>query len=249
MKHDQGARGQVEPGSAANAFVGKSILFIEDERGLSTTLSDRLTREGYRVLVASTGRAGYEKATREHFDLILLDRTLPDMDGLEICRRIRSQGSHVPVLVLTARGQLNDRVRGLKSGADDYLVKPFETLELLARIEVLLRRNRQSGKAHRREPYLFGPIEVDFVQQEVRRDRHPIFLLPREYELLCYFINNRNEVLSRNQLLDEVWGCDSTPSSRTVDVHVACLRRKLEPEPSSPRYFLTLHHRGYKFVG
>jgi DNA-binding response OmpR family regulator len=249
MKEVQGAQGQNEPRSATPAFLGKNILFIEDERGLSLTLSDRLTREGYRVTVASTGRAGYEKATLEQFDLILLDRMLPDMDGLEVCRRLRGQGSHIPVLVLTARGQLDDRVRGLKLGADDYLVKPFEPLELLARIEALLRRNSQGGKAQRPEPYRFGSIEVDFMQQHVQRDRHPIFLLPREYQLLCYFIKNRNEVLSRNRLLDEVWGCDSTPSSRTVDVHVACLRRKLELEPSNPRYFLTLHHRGYKFVG
>lgn len=213
------------------------------------TLSDRLTREGYCMQGAANGRAGYEIAVREDFDLILLDLMLPDMDGLEICRNLRRRGAQVPILMLTARGQIEDRVRGLKLGADDYLVKPFEPAELLARMEALLRRTSREGPEQESASYRFGPIEVNFVQQEVRREHNAIALLPLEYRLLCYFIRHRNTVVSRSQLLDEVWGYDATPNSRTVDVHVAGLRRKLEPLPRHPRYLLTVHHCGYRFVG
>jgi DNA-binding response OmpR family regulator len=227
----------------------KRVLLVEDEKLLSMTLSDRLTREGYCMQDAANGRAGYETAVREYFDLILLDRMLPDMDGLEVCHNLRRQGVKVPILMLTARGQLADRVRGLKLGADDYLVKPFEPAELLARMEALLRRTSPEGPVQQSTAYRFGPIEVNFVRQDVRREQNAIALLPLEYRLLCYFIRHRNTVVSRSQLLDEVWGYDATPNSRTVDVHVAGLRRKLEPLPRNPRYLLTVHHRGYKFVG
>ena len=227
----------------------KRVLLVEDERVLALTLSDRLTREGYSMQGAANGRAGYETAVRECFDLILLDRMLPDMDGLEVCRDLRRQGVKVPILMLTARGQLEDRVRGLKLGADDYLVKPFEPAELLARMEALLRRTSCGMQEPESALYRFGSIEVDLARQEVRRERNLIDLLPLEYRLLCYFIRNRHTVLSRSRLLDEVWGYDAIPASRTVDVHVAGLRRKLEPAPSHPRYLLTVHHRGYKFVG
>jgi DNA-binding response OmpR family regulator len=227
----------------------KRVLLVEDERLLSMTLSDRLVREGYFMQGAANGRAGYEMAVREDFDLILLDLMLPDMDGLDFCRNLRRRGAQVPILMLTARGQIEDRVRGLKLGADDYLAKPFEPAELLARMEALLRRASRNGPVQEFRAYRFGPIEVDFIRRDVRREQNSIALLPLEYRLLCYFIRHRNTVLSRSQLLDEVWGYNAAPISRTVDVHVAGLRRKLEPEPGNPRYLLTVHHQGYKFVG
>jgi two-component system alkaline phosphatase synthesis response regulator PhoP len=201
------------------------------------SLSDRLLSEGYVVQGAADGRSGYETGLRQPFDLILLDLMLPDMDGMEVCRNLRRKGIRVPI-----------RVRGLTLGADDYLVKPFEPAELLARMEALLRR---AANGHGDEPssYQFGPVQVDFARQEVLRDAAPITLLPREYNLLCYFIQHRNRVLTRTRLLDNVWGHRAIPMTRTVDVHVAGLRRKIEPDPRCPRYLLTVHHRGYKFVG
>lgn len=228
----------------------KRVLLVEDESGLLISLSDRLLSEGYCVQGVADGRSGYETALRERFDLILLDLMLPDMDGLDVCRNLRRRGIRVPILMLTARGQLDDRVRGLKLGADDYLVKPFEPAELLARMEALLRRSCAGCDADEApDSYCFGPIQVDFARQEVLRERTPIALLPRQYQLLCYFIRHRNTVLTRDRLLDHVWGYDIIPDSRTVDVHVAGLRRKIEPDPRCPRYLLTVHHRGYKFVG
>ena len=228
----------------------KRVLLVEDERGLLISLSDRLLSEGYFVQGASDGRTGYETGLRERFDLILLDLMLPDMDGLEVCRNLRRKGIRVPILMLTARGQVADRVRGLKLGADDYLVKPFEPAELLARMEALLRRSCAGRDAEPQpDSYCFGPIRVDFAREEVLRERIPVVLLPRQYQLLCYFIRHRDTVLTRGRLLDDVWGYDTVPESRTVDVHVAGLRRKIEPDPRSPRYLLTVHHRGYKFVG
>ncbi len=227
----------------------KRVLLVEDEKGLLVSLSDRLLSEGYVVQGAADGRSGYETGLRQPFDLILLDLMLPDMDGMEVCRNLRRKGIRVPILMLTARGQLEDRVRGLKLGADDYLVKPFEPAELLARMEALLRRAANGSGDDEPGSYQFGPVQVDFARQEVLRDAAPIALLPREYNLLCYFVRHRNRVLTRTRLLDDVWGHRAIPMTRTVDVHVAGLRRKIEPDPRCPRYLLTVHHRGYKFVG
>jgi two-component system, OmpR family, alkaline phosphatase synthesis response regulator PhoP len=226
----------------------KRILLVEDEPGLALTLTDRLAAEGYAVETAQDGEAGYQRAANEGFDLILLDVMLPLKSGFDICRDLRQDGIDVPILMLTARGQVLDRVLGLKLGSDDYLVKPFEMIELLARIEALLRRAPMTGPA-KMDSYQFEDIKVDLRRAEVFRAGNPVELSAREFYLLRYFIDNRDTVLSREELLEKVWGYDTTPQTRTVDVHVAWLRQKLEPNPKHPCLILTVHGMGYKFVG
>jgi two-component system alkaline phosphatase synthesis response regulator PhoP len=223
------------------------ILLVEDDPGLRLTLTHRLDSEGYKVETAADGEAGLAQATDGGFDLVILDVMLPRKSGFDVCRDLRQRGVATPVLMLTARHQVVDRVVGLKLGADDYLAKPFEMAELLARVEARLRR-RSSGAppvaVHR-----FGPVSVDFRKAEVTRDGQPLDLSAKEFQLLKYFIAHRGATLSRNELLDEVWGYDAMPTTRTVDVHVAWLRRKLEDQPKHPRLILTIHGLGYKFVG
>ncbi|MGH9160301.1 MAG: response regulator transcription factor [Vicinamibacteraceae bacterium] len=228
----------------------KRILLIEDEPGLVLTLSDRLAREGYDVQAAHDGEEGFEKAVAEPFDLIVLDVMLPRRNGFDVCRDLRQRGVETPIIMLTARGQVVDKVVGLKLGADDYLTKPFETMELLARIEARLRRApaKATSKADN-EAYQFGDIRLDFRSAEVYRAEEKLDVSAREYQLLRYFIEHRGATLSRDRLLDEVWGYNATPSTRTVDVHVAWLRQKIEPNPRHPQYLLTVHGLGYKFVG
>lgn len=228
--------------------MSKRILLIEDEPGLVLTLSDRLNKEGFAVESARDGESGLERATTETFDLIILDIMLPRKNGLDVCRDLRQQGNQTPVIMLTARGQVVDKVVGLKLGADDYLTKPFEMIELLARIEALLRRAPVAASASA-EVYQFGPVRVDFRKAEVMRDGSPIELSAREFGLLRYFIEHRESAITRDALLNEVWGYNAMPSTRTVDVHVAWLRQKLEPNPRHPQYILTVHGLGYKFVG
>lgn len=229
--------------------MSRRVLLVEDEPSLLVFLTDRLRGEGYRVETAEDGRAGFERASNEAFDLIILDVMLPFQSGFDICRDLRQRGINVPILMLTARGQVVDRVVGLKLGADDYLVKPFEPMELLARMESLLRRAPASTSDHEAEVYRFDQIRVDFRSGEVRRNNVEVELLPKEYRLLCYLIKHRGMILSRDRLLDEVWGYDATPTTRTVDVHIAGLRQKLEPDPPRPQHILTIHGIGYKFVG
>ena len=226
----------------------KRILLVEDEPGLVLTLSDRLSKEGFAVETARDGESGLQRATTESFDVIILDVMLPRKNGFDVCRDLRQQGTQTPVIMLTARGQVVDKVVGLKLGADDYLTKPFEMIELLARIEALLRRAPVAASASA-EVYQFGPVRVDFRKAEVRRDDQPIELSAREFQLLRYFIEHRESAITRDVLLNEVWGYHAMPSTRTVDVHVAWLRQKLEPNPRHPQYILTVHGLGYKFVG
>ena len=226
----------------------RRILLVEDEPSLVLTLSDRLLSEGYRVETAGDGDAALALALAEPFDLIVLDVMLPGRDGFEVCRELRSRGSQVPVLMLTARGQVIDRVVGLKLGADDYLTKPFEMAELLARIEALLRRARGTAAAPA-GVYAFGDVRVDFRRAEVYRDGVPVPLSALEFKLLSFFIENRGALLTRDELLDKVWGYDAMPVTRTVDVHVGSLRQKLERNPSRPEFILTVHRRGYRFAG
>jgi two-component system alkaline phosphatase synthesis response regulator PhoP len=226
----------------------RRILLVEDEPGLVLTLTDRLRSEGYAVSSATDGPSGLAHATRESFDVILLDVMLPGANGFDVCRDIRAQGVPTPIIMLTARGQVVDRVLGLKIGADDYLTKPFDMLELLARIEVQLRRVAASSGRTATE-YRFGDIVVNFRKAEVTRAGAPVELSAREFLLLKYFIEHREATLTRDELLNEVWGYHSMPSTRTVDVHVAWLRSKIEPNPKHPQYILTLHGMGYKFVG
>ena len=226
----------------------KRILLVEDEPGLVLTLNDRLSKEGFAVETACDGESGLQRATTESFDVIILDVMLPRKNGFDVCRDLRQQGTQTPVIMLTARGQVVDKVVGLKLGADDYLTKPFEMIELLARIEALLRRAPVAASASA-EVYQFGPVRVDFRKAEVTRDDQPIELSAREFQLLRYFVEHRESAITRDVLLNEVWGYHAMPSTRTVDVHVAWLRQKLEPNPRHPQYILTVHGLGYKFVG
>ena len=226
----------------------KKILLIEDEPGLAGTLQERLQSEGYSTEVAPDGEAGLERATREYFDLIILDVTAPGKGGLEVCRELRQQCITVPVLMLSARSQTTDKVLGLKIGADDYITKPFDMLELLARIEAHLRR-APSGSGRPGAIYQFGPVRVDFRRAEVLRHGSPVALSAREFQLIKYFIEHRGATLSRKELLKEVWGYGGVPSTRTVDVHVFTLRRKLETDPRNPQFIQTIMGLGYKFLG
>jgi two-component system alkaline phosphatase synthesis response regulator PhoP len=223
------------------------ILLVEDEPGLILTLTDRLTAEGYDVQSAGDGPTGLERASREAWDVILLDVMLPGRSGFDVCRDLRQRGLTTPIIMLTARGQVVDRVLGLKLGADDYLTKPFDMEELLARIEVQLRRAAATTSGA--SLYRFGDIVVDSRTAEVTRAGTLLDLSAREFLLLKYFTEHRGATLSREQLLNEVWGYRSMPSTRTVDVHVAWLRQKIEPNPRHPQYILTVHGLGYKFVG
>jgi two-component system alkaline phosphatase synthesis response regulator PhoP len=225
----------------------KRLLLIEDEPGLVLTLRDRLTREGYAVEISTDGESGLERASREVFDLILLDVMLPRMNGFDVLRELRKRGTETPVIMVTAKGQVVDKVVGLKLGADDYVTKPFEMVELLARIEAKLRR--APAVSHPSEGYQFDDVRVDFRRAEVSKEGAPLELSAREFQLLKYFIEHRGATLTRDELLNEVWGYNSMPSTRTVDVHVAWLRQKIEPNPRHPQYILTIHGMGYKFAG
>ncbi len=225
--------------------MNRKILLVEDEPGLRLTLVDRLQKEGYAVETAATGDEGYQRGTEESFDLLVLDVMLPGRSGLELCRDLRQQGIAAPIMMLTARDQTVDKVLGLKLGADDYLTKPFEMLELLARIEALLRRAfagvTSSGVRQ------FGPVKVDFRRAEVTREGEKVDLAAKEFQLLKYFLEHRGEALPREQILKDVWGYHASTSTRTVDVHVAWLRQKLEEDPRQPRWIHTLHGTGYRF--
>ena len=225
------------------------ILLVEDEPGLILTLTDRLESEGFAVTTAADGESGLQQALSDNFDLIILDVMLPKKNGLDVCRDLRRQNIQTPILMLTARGETIDKVLGLKLGADDYLTKPFEVLELLARIEALLRRSPQKNQNKQPEIHNFGAISIDFRRAEIKKDGFPVELSALEFKLLQHLIEHRGEVLSRDELLDEVWGYDSTPTTRTVDVHIAWLRQKLEPNPRRPQHIITIHGIGYKFTG
>ena len=229
-------------------MINPRVLIVEDEAGLRLTLSDRLTSEGYTVETASDGEAGLARASTGAYDLIVLDVMLPRINGFDVCREVRQRGVTTPILMLTARGQVVDKVVGLKLGADDYLTKPFETIELMARLEALLRRVPAAAQPGG-DSYRFGPIEIDFRKMEVTRDGVPVDLSAREFKLLRHFIAHRGATLSRDTLLTDVWGYDEMPLTRTVDVHVAGLRQKIEANPKFPEYILTVHGLGYKFVG
>ena len=225
------------------------ILIVEDEAGLVTALRDRLRKEGYEVSVAKDGVAGFDLAATEQFDLILLDLMLPGQSGLTVCQKLRKSGSSVPILMLTARRQTMDKVVGLRTGADDYLTKPFKMAELLARVDALLRRAGQAGVENKNECYEFGEVQIDLRRTEVTREGQVVPLSAKEFQLLRYFIENRGTTVSREKLLKEVWGYESTPSTRTVDVHVAWLRQKLEANPKNPRLIHTVVGLGYRFSG
>jgi two-component system alkaline phosphatase synthesis response regulator PhoP len=225
--------------------MNENILLVEDEDDLRITLSDRLHSEGYVVQCAANGEDGLDQATRLPFDLIVLDVMLPRRSGLDVCHDIRRAGLATPILMLTARSQVVDKVIGLKLGADDYLTKPFETLELLARIEALLRR--APTRADKGDILEFGSLRVDLRGTQVMRNGAPVYLSAREFQLLRYLVEHRGTTLSRDEILKEVWNYEATTFTRTVDVHIASLRQKLEEDPKRPRWIVTIPGLGYRF--
>jgi two-component system alkaline phosphatase synthesis response regulator PhoP len=234
--------------SPVSATPRARVLLVEDEPALVLTLTDRLRSEGYDVDSAADGEAGYQAALSGMFDVILLDVALPGRSGFDVLRDLRQRRVDTPVVMLTARGQVVDRVLGLKLGADDYLPKPFDMLELLARIEAVLRRRHASPPATG-GTYAFGDVRVDFRRAEVRRQGALLDLSSLEFKLLRYFIEHRGDLLSRQELLEHVWGYPGVLQTRTVDVHVASLRQKLETHPGKPELIVTVHRMGYRFAG
>ncbi len=223
------------------------ILLVEDEPGLVLTLSDLLAAEGYHVDAATDGPKGLAMATSQRYDLILLDVMLPGKNGFDVCKEIRQQGGDVAILMLTAKTQVIDRVVGLKLGADDYLTKPFDPAELLARVEALLRRVSKE-KLTPVLRYQFGNVSVDFDKADVVRDGQPVSLAGRELQLLRYLVDRRGKVVSREELLRDVWEYQPDISTRTVDVHIAWIRQKLEENPQFPKHILTVRGSGYRFA-
>lgn len=224
------------------------ILIIEDEEDLARGLEINLSREGYRVLKALNGPQGLRLATKENPHLIILDLMLPDVNGLDVCRELRQKGFHAPIIMLTAKSEEIDRVVGLEIGADDYVTKPFSLRELLARIRVQLRRQapRASETLAR---YRFSEVEVDFEKCRTTRRGKPLELTAKEYDVLRLLIRCRGEVVSRDRMLNEVWGYEASLTTRTVDNHILKLRQKLEDDPANPTYILSVYGEGYKFVG
>jgi two-component system alkaline phosphatase synthesis response regulator PhoP len=222
------------------------VLIVEDDDAMSVALRDGFASEGYEVALARDGEAGLRAARAEAPDLLILDVMLPKLSGLDACKQLRAAGNQVPIIMLTARGQEIDKVVGLRNGADDYVTKPFGFMELMARAEALLRR---TGVRPSAEPLRFGDVEVDFRCHQARRAGAPLELSAREFRLLAFFARHRGEAVSRESLLDAVWEYRNTAFTRTVDMHIAKLRKKIEPDPHSPRYLLTVHGLGYKFTG
>ncbi len=226
-----------------------ALLIVEDDDAMMVALEDGFQFEGYEVHTARDGEAALRAVSKQRPDLIVLDVMLPKMSGLEVCQRLRADGDDVPILMLTARGQEVDKVLGLKLGADDYVTKPFSFLELATRVEALLRRAGGSLRKAPPETYEFGDVQVDFKGHRATRAGEELELTARELRLLELFVRHRGAVVTRDQLLDEVWGYDAIPFTRTVDSHIAKLRKKIEQCPSAPRFIITVHRLGYKFVG
>ncbi len=225
-----------------------NILLIEDEAGLIMTIQDRLMEEKFHVETAADGEEGFQYAKTGVYDVIILDLMLPKKDGLEVCKDLRKLDIETPIIMLTAKGQVLDKVLGLKLGADDYMQKPFEMIELLARIEVQLRKKKNKSTTQNPEEISFGDVVLDARKMKVSKNGEEITLSAKEFQLLQFMVLNDQTILSRDQLLNEVWGYDALPSTRTVDVHIAWLRQKLEVDSRYPKHILTVHGFGYKFV-
>jgi DNA-binding response OmpR family regulator len=226
----------------------QKILIVEDEEDVAKGLEINLKKEGYRVVKAGRGDTAVNLAIKENPHLILLDVMLPGMSGLDVCRELRKKGIEAPIIMLTARGEEIDRVLGLEIGADDYVSKPFSLRELMARIRARLRRP-SPGSSEGVSKYRFGDVEIDFQKCQATRKGKPLELTHKELDMLRLFIRCRGQVVSRDRMLDEVWGYDSASTTRTVDTHILNLRQKLEPDPGAPRYILSVYGEGYKFVG
>ena len=225
-----------------------TVLLIEDNEKLALGLRSNLEFEGYEVEVAATAADGLAKAKALAPDLIILDLMLPDTDGYKVLRGLRDDGDPTPVLVLTALGEETDKVRGFRFGADDYVTKPFGLMELLARVDALLRRARRTSPEEQRRPLRFGDVSIDPATRHVVRAGRPVGLRPKEYELLLALVRRRGELATRMELLKEVWGYDDSVMSRTVDTHISELRRKLERDPANPRHILTVLKGGYRLA-
>lgn len=223
------------------------ILIVEDEPAMVAGLRDNFEYEGYEVISAEDGVSGLERALNDNPDLVVLDVMMPRMSGLDVCKQLKTKRPSVPIIMLTARGQEIDKVVGLELGADDYVTKPFSVRELMARVKAVLRRVSSAVPAP--EIYKFSDVEVNVRSNEVRRNGDLVDLSAKEFALLAYFIAHPVETLSRDRLLDAVWGYENYPNTRTVDTHIVHLRQKLEPNPEEPRFILTVHGSGYKFVG
>ena len=223
------------------------ILIVEDEPGMVAGLRDNFEFEGYQVLSAMDGVSGLERALADTPDLVILDVMMPRMSGLDVCKHLKSKRPAIPIIMLTARGQEVDKVVGLELGADDYVTKPFSIRELLARVKAVLRRVESVPKG--KDRYTFGDVEVNLQSCQVSRRGRSLDFSAKEFDLLKCFLSHPGEALTRDRLLEEVWGYDKFPTTRTVDAHIVRLRQKLEPKPDDPRFFLTVHGTGYKFVG
>jgi DNA-binding response OmpR family regulator len=223
------------------------ILIVEDEPNMVTGLRDNFEFEGYEVLTAGDGVAGLERALKESPDLVLLDVMMPRMSGLDVCKTLKAKRPSMPIIMLTARGQEVDKIVGLELGADDYVTKPFSIRELVARVKAVLRRARTAPKEQ--DSYSFGEVDVDVRKCQVSRRGKSLDFSSKEFDLLKYFLCHPGETLSRDRLLEDVWGYDHFPTTRTVDAHIVRLRQKVEPKPEEPRFILTVHGTGYKFVG
>jgi DNA-binding response OmpR family regulator len=223
-----------------------TILIVEDEPDMARGLQFNLEARGYDVLVAADGESGLDAALHRQPDAVILDVTLPKRDGYDVCRVLRKARPALPILILTAKSQEDQVVLGLKLGADDYVKKPFGVAELMARVETLLRR---TAAATRPATATFGRVTIDFEKHEARKGQAPMDLTPKEFEMLRYFIARRGSIVSRDALLNAVWGYASAPNTRTVDAHIVKLRSKIEDDPREPKHLLTAHGLGYKFVG
>lgn len=224
----------------------KRILIVEDDRAILRGLMDNLQADHFAVVMESDGEKGFQRAAKERFDLVILDVMLPGLDGFEVCRRLRASKVTVPILMLTGKGQEVDKVLGLELGADDYVTKPFSVREVIARIKALLRRNAEM--VSRFEETEIGDVHVDFRRLEASRGKKKLKMSAKEFELLRYFVEREGVVVTREQLLNDVWGYESLPTTRTVDNYILTLRKKIEPVPSKPKHLITVHTAGYKFL-
>ena len=242
------SNGRLETGTLKSEVSNKKtrILIVEDEPAMVQGLRDNFEYEGYEVISALDGSAGLEKALNDNPDLVVLDVMMPKMSGLDVCKHLKVKKPNLPIIMLTARGQEIDKVVGLELGADDYVTKPFSIRELMARVKAVLRRVNPQPDV---DVYKFSDVEVNVKANEVLRSGRAVELSAKEFALLAYFVAHPGETLSRDRLLDAVWGYENYPNTRTVDAHIVHLRQKLETNPEEPRFILTVHGSGYKFVG
>lgn len=224
----------------------KRILIVEDDPAILHGLQESLTLEHYEILTATDGDTGYKIAKRENIDLIILDLMLPGKNGQTICRELRGEGVHTPIIMLTSKGSETDKVVGLELGADDYVTKPFSIRELQARINAVLRRKPEMKKDI--DEYDFGNVHVDFKKQEAFKNKETVKLSSKEFDLLKYFIQHESEVVTRDMMLDDVWGYEEFPTTRTIDNYILSIRKKIEDDPSEPKHLITIHTSGYKFL-